>query len=57
MRRLLIAVASLLACHVAAEVVDADASGFTSVHEIVIAAPRERVYQALEEIRGPDARR
>jgi len=37
----------MLACQVAAEVVDSDTSGFTSVHEIAIAATRERVYQAL----------
>ena len=47
MRSLLIAAAAWFACTAAAEVIDADPSGFTSAHEIVIAAPRERVYQAL----------
>ena len=47
MRWLLIAAVTWLAGNAVAEVVDADPGGFTSAHEIVIAAPRERVYQAL----------
>ena len=47
MRLWLILAASAFAGQVAAEVVDADPSGFTSVHELFPAATRERVYQAL----------